>query len=71
MVEGKIELGGKEVPIYYLDKSNLVNTVTVPPMSEEIVYKDGKIYIMCESASNKYIFGKLTSGRKLLSWQVV
>jgi hypothetical protein len=31
-------------------------------MSEEIVYKDGLIYIMTESASNKYIFGKFMSG---------
>ena len=32
-------------------------------MSEEIVIVDGKLYTMCESATNKYIFGKFTSAK--------
>ena len=39
-------------------------------MSEEIVYKDGRIYIMTESASNKYIFGKFMSGIEVYSYKV-
>ncbi len=46
----------------YLDSDSLVESFEVPPMSEELVYLDGKIYILSESACNKYIFGKFTSG---------
>ena len=58
-----------DVPLYYEDSASLVesDTVEAPPMSEEIVYLDGKIWIMNESACNKYIFGKLTTGNYLYS----
>ena len=32
-------------------------------MAEEIAAVDGKLYTMCESATNKYIFGKFTSAK--------
>lgn len=47
---------------YHLETKDIVETIVAPPMSEEILYRDGKIYVMNESASNKYIFGKFTSG---------
>lgn len=56
---------------YYLDSSNLVDTISAPPMAEELVYLDGKIYIMNESACNKYIFGKFTSGYKIYAYPYV
>ncbi len=52
----------ENVKFYYLDSSNLVQTIQAPPMAEELVYLDGEIYVMSESACNKYIFGKFTSG---------
>ena len=61
---------GNELDVYYLDSSCLVHSVTAPPMSEEIVFKDGKIYIMCESASDKYIFGKFTSGKYMYGYRL-
>lgn len=67
---GQLTVGGKQIPLKYLDSSCLVKDVTVPPMSEEIVYKDGRIYIMTESASNKYIFGKFMSGIEVYSYKV-
>jgi hypothetical protein len=66
----KFTVNGTEVPLYYLDSASLVSTVSAPPMSEEIVYKDGRIYIMTESASNKYIFGKITGGSPLYSYNI-
>ncbi|MBE6707082.1 MAG: hypothetical protein E7577_05515 [Ruminococcaceae bacterium] len=54
--------GEHSVPLKYLDSASLIETVEAPPMSEEIIYKDGIIYIMTESASVKYLFGKLTTG---------
>lgn len=50
------------VPLLYLDSECLVDDIVAPPMAEQIIYEDGVIYIMNESASMKYLFGKLTSG---------
>lgn len=61
--ECDINVLGQNVPLYVLDSSCLALDVKLPPMSEEIVFVDGKMYTMCESASNKYIFGKLTSAK--------
>lgn len=62
-------IGQNTLELYYLDGSCLERDVTAPPMSEEIVYKDGRIFIMTESASNKYIFGKFMSGRYMYSFK--
>ena len=63
-------IGENTLEVSYLDGSCQVCDVTAPPMSEEIVYKDGAIYIMTESASNKYIFGKFMSGTYMYSYKV-
>lgn len=68
--QGQLTVGGEQIPLKYLDSSCLTKTVTAPPMSEEIVYKDGRIYIMTESASNKYVFGKFMSGIEIYSYKV-
>lgn len=64
--EKKLESRGifGDAPLYELDSSVLTDDVKLPPMSEEIEFVPGenKLYVMCESASNKYIFGKLTGG---------
>lgn len=69
--KGEIEIDGEKeafsytLPLYVLDDNNdkcLVDVVTAPPMSEELVCLDGKIIVNCESACNKYIFGKFTTG---------
>lgn len=70
IVAGQFNLNGTNIPLYYLDSSCLVNTITAPPMSEEMVYKDGKLFIMTESASDKYIFGKFTSGVTIFSYNL-
>ena len=51
------------IPVYALDSSTQVTSCEAPPMAEEIVFVDGKLLIMCESASMKYIFGNFTGGR--------
>ena len=56
--------------VYHLDSSSLVKEVEAPPMAEEMVYRNGKLYIFNESASNKYIFGKLMSGNYVYSYDV-
>lgn len=52
----------------YLDSASQVEVIQAPPMAEELVYLDGKIYILNESACNKYIFGKFTSGYNLYAY---
>lgn len=61
--ESTIDIIGHTVPLYALDSASLETTYKAPPMAEEVVIKDGKLYIMCESASSKYIFGKLINGK--------
>lgn len=61
--EGEITVLGQTVPRYVLDSSVLRKDIKIAPMSEEIVVVDGKLYTMCESATNKYIFGKFTSAK--------
>ncbi len=61
--EGEITVLGTALPLYALDSSSLLCEKKIAPMSEEIVICDGKLYVMCESASDKYIFGKLTSAK--------
>ncbi len=55
------DVNGKKIPLYYLDSSCLKEDIVAPPMAEQIFYDNGYIYIMTESASMKYLFGKLTS----------
>ena len=60
---------GFDVKCYYVDSSCLVDIVKAPPMSEELVCLDGKIIVFCESACNKYMFGKLTTGFKTYGYE--
>lgn len=64
------EVAGLTLPLIELDSASLVTDFKYPPMSEEIICMDGKIYTMCESASNKYIFGKLTGAHKCYSTDI-
>lgn len=57
-------LGQKSAPLYELDSNSLENSYLFAPMAEEITFVDGCLYTMCESASNKYIFGKFTGHTK-------
>lgn len=56
----EVVINGRTATVKYADSSALEYEFVAPPMSEELVYKDGKLLIMTESASTKYIFGKLT-----------
>lgn len=59
---GTFVADGQEVPLYSLNSTNFTREVTTPPMSEGIEFHDGRIWISYESASDKYIFGKLYGG---------
>ena len=57
------------LPCYVLDSDDPERVVVAPPMSEELVCLDGKIIVFCESACNKYMFGKLTTGFKTYGFE--
>lgn len=64
----RLLVDGNPLSIYHLDSKSLIKTLELPPMAEEIVYKDGKIYVLNESACKKYIFGKFLSANNLYSY---
>ena len=55
-------------PVYYLDK--LMKEIYGPAMGEDLDYYDGKIITLTESASDKYIFGKLFGATKIVSLKI-
>ena len=67
--DGEIEIDGAKYPLYYLDTDELQKDVTLYPMSEEIYFSNGRVFIINESASAKYIFGKLTGGGYVYSYK--
>jgi hypothetical protein len=67
--DSKLTVNGTDVPVWYLDEDSLVKSVEMPPMSEEMVYKDGRIYVLFESACHKYIFGNFTRGVHIYSYK--
>lgn len=56
------------IPLYYLDSASLVKTVKTPPMAEELVWLDGRVYVLTESACAKYIYGNLIDGRHVFAY---
>lgn len=47
------------VPLTVLDEGLATLDLALPPMSEGIESHEGRLYVSFESASNKYVFGKL------------
>ena len=68
--DATLAVGGTDVPVYFLDDESLTKDVSMPPMSEEIFVKDGRLYVLLESACKKYIFGNLIRGRHIYSYQL-
>ena len=67
---GTVELQGRQVPLYYLDSANLVASVETLPMSEELVYKDGRVVVMNESGCEKYLtYGRYLGGYWVYSYR--
>lgn len=58
----------KPIQLHFVTEDDLIKEIKAPPMAEELVYKDGKVLIMNESASKKYIFGRFTSGKNIYGY---
>lgn len=57
--DGTIRYGGRDIPLFYLDSTRLVDTVTLPHMSEDLDYHDGMVVVNFEAGAKKYGFGLL------------
>jgi len=55
-------------PLFYLD--TLVDTLEGPAMAEGVDYYNGEFITLTESASNKYLFGKLFGATKIVSLDI-
>ncbi len=55
-------------PVYYLDK--LEREIHGPAMGEDLDYYNGEVITLTESASDKYIFGKLFGATKIVSLKI-
>ncbi len=54
-----ITYNGNEIPLYYLDSTTLVDTVTLPHMSEDLDYHDSMVCVGFEAGALKYGAGLL------------
>ena len=55
----------QDVPVYLLEDCGRV--VKGPAMGEDVDYYKGKVITLTETASNKYIFGKLFFANKIVA----
>ncbi len=68
--DSTLTVNGTEVPVWFLDSQSLVADMEMPPMNEEPVVRDGKMYVLTESACKKYIFGNFIRGRHVYSYSL-
>lgn len=57
--QGVFQTGEGAIPLYYLDSDDHIETLHMPPKAEEIVFEGDKLYILFESASRRFRYGKL------------
>lgn len=65
--EDKIVVDGREIPVYFLDSGTLLNCIEVLPKSEGITVSEYRLYMIFESASNKFKYGKLLDSEYVYS----
>lgn len=63
-------IGDNEIPLCYLDTDNLLDTIEILPKAEGITICNGRIYMLFESASRRFQFGKLFSAQHVYSLPV-
>ena len=65
-----VNVSGKDVPLYYLDSSNLTKTVKMPAFSEDLTIIGDRVLVSFESACNKYIVGKFFFADQVISYPI-
>lgn len=64
------ELEKKKVPLYYLDDTSLLKSITLAAFSEDLTLVGDRVAVSNESACNKYIVGKFFGGDKVFSYPI-
>lgn len=70
LVKEKVNDYDNGIPVYYMDDSKLIQDIQGPSMAEDLDYYDGKVISLSESASNKYIYGKLLFNNKIVGLKI-
>lgn len=60
--QGVFWVGDVPVPLYYLDSDDCTDILHLPPQAEETVFTEGRLYILFESASRRFQYGRLVGG---------
>ncbi len=66
---GSLAVRGEEIPLYYADFASLVEKREILPKAEEILFYDGRIYMLFESACSRFRYGALLDGQYVYSMQ--
>lgn len=56
-----------EIPLYYVDNDSLLDTVSILPKSEGITLCGNRVYMLFESASNRFQYGKFLDAQYVYS----
>ena len=51
-----VEIESGNIPVYKISSSKLTKDIEAPSMSEEVVVKEGRLFVLYESACSKYKF---------------
>ncbi len=65
-----VTVNDKEIPLYYMDSSNMEKDVLMPAFSEDLDVVDGRVVVSFESACNKYVVGKFFFANKVISYPI-
>lgn len=61
--QGSLNVRGQEVPLFYVDSQSLMKTKESLPKAEEILFYDKYIYMLFESACDRFRYGTLLDGQ--------
>lgn len=68
--DSTVSINEENIPIYHLDSNNRLKKIRVMPMSEDLDYANGKIYINFESACKKYRMFNVYATKNVISYKV-
>ena len=67
---GSLFIDEVSIPVYYVDSSTIEQKIEVLPKSEGLAFCNGRVYILFESASNRFRYGKLIKGNYVFSYDL-
>ncbi len=65
-----VTINEKEILMFDLNSNNLIKKIRMMPMSEDLDYANGKIYINFESACKKYRIANVYATKSVMSYNV-